>query len=58
VDIIPREGKPALFSIWTLRPTESIGDAYTTSALVIRDAHGNRTQDAARLRAFSGFAPT
>ena len=58
-DIVARAGKPPLFAVWTLRraPAPERRDA----VLVLRDAEGNRTEDAARLRAFSGVlgpAPT
>jgi tRNA1(Val) A37 N6-methylase TrmN6 len=52
-DVIPREGRPALFSIWTLERTLSAPPSFTR--LVLRDAQGTRTVDAQRLREFSGF---
>lgn len=50
--IVPREGRPPLFSVWTLRRGASDLEA---GELVLRDARGERTADAERLRAFSGF---
>lgn len=50
VEIVPREGKKALFSIFVLRCDAGPLDA---DRLVVRDATGARTDDAARLRAFS-----
>jgi tRNA1(Val) A37 N6-methylase TrmN6 len=65
-DVIPRFGRPALFSVWTIRwrdavpPTEA--DPLQRSAQVaplntftLRDVDGSPTPDAARLRVFSGF---
>jgi tRNA1Val (adenine37-N6)-methyltransferase len=51
-DVIPREGEPALFAIWTLgrRPRE-----LATSSMTLRDAAGGRTAEARALRAFSGL---
>ncbi len=51
-DIIAREGRPALFSIWTFSRSAS---ARSTSALTLRRAKGDRTPDADDLREFSGF---
>jgi tRNA1Val (adenine37-N6)-methyltransferase len=51
-DVIARSGRPALFSVWTLgrEPRPRV-----TSSLVMRDERGERTEDAARLKAFSGL---
>ena len=51
-DIIPQEGRPALFSIWTLSRKRS---GLTESTLTLRDAAGKRTPHADDLREFSGF---
>ncbi len=51
-DVLPRQDKPPLFSVWTLGWT---AQAMAVSYLALRDAHGQRTQDADKLRAFSGF---
>jgi tRNA1Val (adenine37-N6)-methyltransferase len=52
VDIVAKAGKPPLFCVWVLERTES---ALGTSAIVLRDENGERTADAAMLKAFSGF---
>lgn len=55
-EIIAQEGKPALFSIWSLRFRENAGGAAGARAsLTLRDASGRRTPDADRIRMFSGF---
>lgn len=51
-DVIPREGEPALFSIWTLGRTAS---EVRTSSMTMRDRAGERTEDARNLRRFSGL---
>lgn len=53
-DIIAREGRPALFSIWTLRRTP---EPLQVTFLTLRDADGNTTEDAATLKRFSGLIP-
>ncbi len=52
-DVIPRAGRPALFSIWTLgrEPAPS-----ATSTFTLRDSLGEPTADAGLLREFSGMA--
>lgn len=51
-DVVPREGEPPLFTIWTLR--RAAGERLDTR-MVLRDAAGARTDDADVLRKFSGF---
>jgi tRNA1(Val) A37 N6-methylase TrmN6 len=51
--IIARAGRPALFSVWTLRAEPG---ALRHAELVLRDSAGARTPDAQRLRRFSGLA--
>jgi tRNA1(Val) A37 N6-methylase TrmN6 len=51
-DVIPREGEPALFSVWTLGRT---GATAATSSMTLRDRAGERTEDARELRRFSGL---
>lgn len=55
LDVIPREGEPALFTIWTLRRADEIDVDVTRTTMVLRDAAGARTDDADLLRKFSGF---
>lgn len=52
-DVIPRAGEPALFAVWTLRRDAAAARAHET--MTLRDAAGAKTEDAARLRAFSGL---
>ncbi len=54
LDVIPRTREPVLFSVWTL--TRSPTPNPTTTRITLRDAKGQPTPDADRLRAFSGFA--
>lgn len=52
-DVIPRVPEPALFAVWTLRRTAA--PAITHETMTLRDSAGGKTEDAARLRAFSGL---
>ncbi len=52
-DIVPRVGRAPLFSIWTLGWNTTAFDAAT---LTLRGPQGELTEDAGRLREFSGFA--
>ena len=51
-DVIPREGEPALFSVWTLGFEER---DVRVSSITMRDRAGERTEDARNLRRFSGL---
>lgn len=51
-DVIPHAGRPALFAIWTLS-RHIVPRALST--LTIRDAAGQRTDEAIALSEFSGF---
>lgn len=51
-DVIPREGEPALFSVWTLEREER---EPAISSMTLRDRAGERTEDARDLRRFSGL---
>jgi tRNA1(Val) A37 N6-methylase TrmN6 len=53
-DVIARAHNPPLFSVWTLRRDDGPTDV---STLMLRGPSGEPTDDAARLREFSGFAP-
>lgn len=55
-DAIPRHGRPALFSVWTLRLGVGAG-APVLRSLTLRDEAGAPAEGAALLRAFSGFPP-
>lgn len=52
--VVPRAGRPPLFTVWALRATPPV--SRRTRTLTLRDEHGERTADARMLRAFSGFA--
>lgn len=52
LEVIPRAGEPPLFAVWTLAHTAR---PRVDTQLVLRDAAGERTADAATLRAFSGL---
>ncbi len=52
--VIPRAGRPPLFSVWVLRRHDATIEA-TERELTLRDSNGQRTADAKMLRAFSGF---
>jgi tRNA1Val (adenine37-N6)-methyltransferase len=51
-DVVARAGRPALFSVWTLR--HGAADC-RLDRLILRDAAGGPTDDARRLREFSGI---
>jgi len=56
VDVFPRTGQPALFSVWTLRRPSHAGDGATdVTTMTLRDKDGNQTPDALALKASSGF---
>ncbi len=50
--IVAHVPKPPLFAVWTLAHAP---EPLALDELVLRDAAGRTTADAARLRAFSGF---
>lgn len=55
--VLPREGRPPLFTVWALRPTGG-GEPpahWLDRTYTLRDAQGERTADAKALRAFSGL---
>jgi tRNA1Val (adenine37-N6)-methyltransferase len=51
-DIVPKAGRRPRFSVWTFRWTDC---AFVHTAITLRDADGGLTDDARRLRRFSGF---
>jgi len=53
-DVTTWEGRPPLFSVWTLSRCAAV---MTAVPIVLRDRAGAPTRDAAALRAFSGFPP-
>jgi tRNA1(Val) A37 N6-methylase TrmN6 len=52
--VVPRAGRPPLFGVWALRH-HGQARPEVERELTLRDHHGARTDDARRLRAFSGF---
>lgn len=50
--VLPRTERPALFSIWTLGREQQ---AQITQEMLMRDASGEKTPAALRVKAFSGF---
>jgi tRNA1Val (adenine37-N6)-methyltransferase len=52
--IVASAPKPPLFAVWTLSRGH---EDFVASELVLRDAEGRSTDDAAMLRDFSGFEP-
>ena len=50
--VVPREGERPLFAVWALRSGDSEPKQI---GLTLRDSKGNQTQDAKRLRSFSGI---
>jgi tRNA1Val (adenine37-N6)-methyltransferase len=54
-DVLPRAGRAALFSIWTLRRAVLAAGVSSLSVLTLRSDSGQPTTDAHRLRAFGGF---
>jgi len=57
-DVVPRAGKPALFTVWTMRRADDPGPAAAVEpALVVRDRAGRRTGAFRALRADMGMPP-
>ena len=57
-DIVPRQGKGALFTIWVLgSPSAAVEPLEEREPLVARDAAGRRTEAADELRRFFGLTP-
>jgi tRNA1Val (adenine37-N6)-methyltransferase len=52
--VVPRAGRPPLFTVWVLRHQVAAGPLFQRR-LTLRDEAGERTDDAKMLRAFSGF---
>ncbi|HYY05809.1 MAG TPA: hypothetical protein VE997_04480 [Candidatus Limnocylindria bacterium] len=57
LDVIPRAGKPALFSVHTMRAGRGGGEPALDPPLVVRDAAGRRTPMFRALRARMGMPP-
>src|SRR5262249_61183917 len=56
MDVVPREGKPALFTVFALRRSAPDGMG-EDPPLVVRDRHGGRTPAFVALRADAGMPP-
>jgi tRNA1(Val) A37 N6-methylase TrmN6 len=54
-DVLPRAGRAALFSVWTLKRAAIAAGMPLVSVLTLRSESGQPTSDAQRLRAFGGF---
>lgn len=59
-DVIPRLGKAALFTIWTLASREAMlsGAPTEEAPIIARDEQGGRTERAHELRRFFGLEPS
>ena len=55
MDVVPREGKDVLFSIWAMRPIEHAGPFQIDRALVVRDRPGRWTPEFRALRTSMGL---
>jgi tRNA1(Val) A37 N6-methylase TrmN6 len=55
MDVVPREGKNVLFSIWAMRAVEHTGPLQIDRTLVVRDRAGRWTQRFRTLRASMGL---
>jgi tRNA1(Val) A37 N6-methylase TrmN6 len=56
-DVIPREGKPALFSVWAMRRAADAAPSVVEPPLVVRDRAGRRTDAFRAVRAEMGMPP-
>jgi tRNA1(Val) A37 N6-methylase TrmN6 len=57
LDVIPRAGKPALFSVYVMGRSGGASSGGVPSALVVRDRRGERTDAFRRLRQQMGMPP-
>src|SRR5262249_6480520 len=55
MDVVPREGKDGLFSMWAMRPHHHIGPLRIDPALVVRARLGRWTEQFRTLRAGMGL---
>lgn len=55
LDVVPRAGKAALFSVYTM--SAAPGETAPPTAITIRDAAGQRTPDSAAVRTAMGMPP-
>jgi len=55
--VVPRDGKAALFSVYALRRAPDIAEAVDDPPLIVRDRDGHRTPDFIALRAAMGMPP-
>jgi tRNA1Val (adenine37-N6)-methyltransferase len=54
--VVPRAGRPPLFSVWELVRSEGAAREVARSTMTLRDEQARSTRDADALRVFSGFA--
>ena len=57
LDVVPRAGKAALFSVYALRRQEKVEGTVVESPLVVRDAAGGRTRAFGAVRRAMGMPP-
>ena len=57
LDVVPREGKPPLFSVFVMRRRAQVTAASTEPPLVVRDRMGRRTNAFRALRGEMGMPP-
>lgn len=55
MDVVPREGKDVLFSMWAMRPPHHAGPLRIDRALVVRDLLGRWTEEFRALRTGMGL---
>jgi tRNA1Val (adenine37-N6)-methyltransferase len=55
VEVVPKEGKTALFSVWVLRRSTANSATPIRRTMTLRTSRGDTTLDADALRTFSGF---
>lgn len=56
-DVIPRQGKAALFSVYEMRRADDIASSNTLPPLIVRDAGGRRTHEFIAVRQKMGMPP-
>jgi tRNA1Val (adenine37-N6)-methyltransferase len=57
IDVVPRAGKPALFSVWAMRRGAGASGTVVETPLVVRDAAGGRTDAFRAVRRAFGMPP-
>jgi hypothetical protein len=57
LNVVPRAGKAALFSVHAMRRREEVGATVVESPLVVRDVAGGRTRAFGAVRRAMGMPP-